>query len=504
MGQQGGAGGAGASSLRSGSPAPAEPECIAAFERKMKQHREQQLSAQQEQESRAVSGLGRLFVAVAVLLPSLSYMAATYCLDHGPMPLVLPNELELKVLTQSEATEASPDIKKAAGEVAWTGASKKESHWTGKTIAPSGQVLARVLMNMPELVHDNRVVELGSGCGVVGLTGGVLGARETYLTDQVTFMAKSNLDLLLDDMHMGARSSLWNVRVRTLQWGDARTINSLEPPFDLVLGSDILYRASDHDLLAATVERLSNPSTVVLVATPAIGDPHGDGYERCLDGIDGTITCSDGAPFFDTMKKLGFVVEEITSQPAVQKALVDSAPVPSMARDMLEKFTRRATPLDVRVMRMQLLPPEQRLASRSLRVVSVQGKLELRQASKANSQRPPPPSTSHVDSKITCADDPCYNGACITIYGRSVAKLPFKCECTNGWEGDLCDRDTDECASAPCRNGGHCFDSLSDGTNQRYGLQDAVYGIAHGEYRCACGDGYVGANCDTEDEAQEI
>eukprot|EP01043_Picozoa_sp_COSAG02_P007534 COSAG02_NODE_227_length_28153_cov_11.662294_6_plen_505_part_00 len=503
--------------LRTGQAA--NPEYVAAFEREMKRRREQQQHVGRHVEeaqlaSRVVSAAGRLIVAVAVLLPALSYTVALHSVEHGLPSLIMPNGIELKIITESEAAEASLEIKKAADAIAWAGASKKESHWTGKSIAPSGQVLARVLMNMSELVHDNRVVELGSGCAMAGLAAGTLAARETYLTDQVAFMAKANLDQLLDDGHVDARSSLWNVRVKRLQWGDAKTIKDLQPPFRLVLGSDLLYRASDHDLLAGTVESLSDPSTVVLFATPAVGDPYGEGYERCLDGIDGTVTCSDGAAFFDKMRKLGFAVEDITLTPAVQAALLASSPPPSIARDMLEKFSRHAAPLDVRVVKMQQLPPDQRQAARSLRVVSVAGKLELRAASRASSttvptrsdsQPPPPQPAVSVDNIVTCANNPCHNSAtCTSVHRPGVEAPGFRCACTDGWEGNLCDLDVDECASAPCLNGGHCFDSLSDGANRRYGLRSAVYHLGQGEYTCECGDGYVGANCDIEDEAWEM
>ena len=30
------------------------------------------------------------------------------------------------------------------------------------------------------------------------------------------------------------------------------------------------------------------------------------------------------------------------------------------------------------------------------------------------------------------------------------------CHCEDGWEGELCTEDIDECASAPCQNKGEC------------------------------------------------
>ena len=44
--------------------------------------------------------------------------------------------------------------------------------------------------------------------------------------------------------------------------------NYTEPPFDLVLGSDIMYNATHHGVLADTIAGLAGPGTVVLWATP--------------------------------------------------------------------------------------------------------------------------------------------------------------------------------------------------------------------------------------------
>ena len=65
---------------------------------------------------------------------------------------------------------------------------------TGGNIWESSEVLARLLCARPaDYWQDKRVVELGTGCGLVGLTALALGAVEVTLTDQVLFMARANL-----------------------------------------------------------------------------------------------------------------------------------------------------------------------------------------------------------------------------------------------------------------------------------------------------------------------
>jgi YVTN family beta-propeller protein len=55
----------------------------------------------------------------------------------------------------------------------------------------------------------------------------------------------------------------------------------------------------------------------------------------------------------------------------------------------------------------------------------------------------------------------------------------FSCACAAGYEGATCETDIDECASAPCLNGGECTDEVNG-------------------FSCACAAGYEGATCETD------
>lgn len=72
-----------------------------------------------------------------------------------------------------------------------------------------------------------------------------------------------------------------------------------------------------------------------------------------------------------------------------------------------------------------------------------------------------------------CDSKPCgNNGVCQDQFNE------FNCSCIPGWEGELCDRETDECSSAPCAYGS-CEDLKAD-------------------YRCHCEPGYKGKDCREE------
>jgi len=78
-----------------------------------------------------------------------------------------------------------------------------------------------------------------------------------------------------------------------------------------------------------------------------------------------------------------------------------------------------------------------------------------------------------------CSPNPCENdGVCSE--GENGDAL---CTCEEGWTGDSCDTDFDECHSEPCLNGGQCDDQRT-----------------FGSYSCACPQRYGGQNCDIERE----
>ena len=60
--------------------------------------------------------------------------------------------------------------------------------------------------------------------------------------------------------------------------------------------------------------------------------------------------------------------------------------------------------------------------------------------------------------------------------------LESKCMCADGWMGDQCEQNVNECViRSPCVNGGVCLDSP-------------------GSYRCLCGPYWTGNNCQLDVE----
>ena len=67
---------------------------------------------------------------------------------------------------------------------------------------------------------------------------------------------------------------------------------------------------------------------------------------------------------------------------------------------------------------------------------------------------------NHCELNIDdCKSNPCQNDAtCID----GIAN--YTCSCADGFEGDTCEIDIDDCLSNPCQNDGTCIDGIANYT----------------------------------------
>jgi predicted nicotinamide N-methyase len=133
-----------------------------------------------------------------------------------------------------------------------------ESGHCGTSVWEAGIALSEHIQSHPSLVNGKRILELGSGTGIVGLAAFQSGASHVLLTDipQIIPLLQQNASrVTLETQH---------VNVRVLDWYhfDPNDI----PPVDIILGADIVYCLEASQALIQVLHQLSNYSTKIIIA----------------------------------------------------------------------------------------------------------------------------------------------------------------------------------------------------------------------------------------------
>merc|ERR1719247_1623646 len=131
---------------------------------------------------------------------------------------------------------------------------------SGARVWPSGEALARVLEG--QSLIGKRVVELGAGTGVAGLAAARQGA-DVVVTDLPEMIPLLSANIRANSLSARAQAM-------PLHWGDAYDVEAAleHGPFDMVIGTDILYAPERFDLLLDTIVALTAPGAVVALAYP--------------------------------------------------------------------------------------------------------------------------------------------------------------------------------------------------------------------------------------------
>ncbi|EKX44994.1 hypothetical protein GUITHDRAFT_109040 [Guillardia theta CCMP2712] len=118
-----------------------------------------------------------------------------------------------------------------------------------------------------ESFRGRRVLELGAGCGFVGLAAASLGAIVT-LTDRSDHLENlsKNADL---------NTSMENVvDVAALDWDDREAARRFSEPFDWILASDVVYEQDSHSSLRDLLHSLVGHETIVLISYESRTEKH--------------------------------------------------------------------------------------------------------------------------------------------------------------------------------------------------------------------------------------
>jgi predicted nicotinamide N-methyase len=127
---------------------------------------------------------------------------------------------------------------------------------------PAAVALARVLVTPPAVsaappsLGGLRAVELGCGLGLPSIVAARLGAKvlavDFHPANETLFRRNAELNGIADAEYL------------TADWGALPDL----PPFDLVLGSDLLYERRNLDSLVAAAVRLCAPGARILLSDP--------------------------------------------------------------------------------------------------------------------------------------------------------------------------------------------------------------------------------------------
>lgn len=120
----------------------------------------------------------------------------------------------------------------------------------------------------PSKLKGKRVIELGAGCGVAGFGMAMLGCN-VITTDQIEVLPllKRNVEwntLRISQMNTGS-DLLGSIQVVELDWGNKDHIKAVAPPFDYIIGTDVVYAEHLLEPLLQTIFALSGPKTTILL-----------------------------------------------------------------------------------------------------------------------------------------------------------------------------------------------------------------------------------------------
>ncbi|KAI4333913.1 hypothetical protein L6164_018664 [Bauhinia variegata] len=108
--------------------------------------------------------------------------------------------------------------------------------------------------------RGKRAVELGTGCGVAGMGLFLLGLTDLVLTDIAPVMPALKRNLKMNKRVLGK-----NLKYSILYWNNLDQIRALNPPFDFVIATDVVYIEESVGQLVSAMETLLADNGVVLL-----------------------------------------------------------------------------------------------------------------------------------------------------------------------------------------------------------------------------------------------
>ena len=119
-------------------------------------------------------------------------------------------------------------------------------------------VLGRYLEKIAAQLQKKNVIELGAGTGFAGIVASLLGGNVTITDRKMALnVTRMNVERNLDEQQN-------SVAIKELEWG--QNVSSFSPPFDFVLGADIVYIEDTFKDLLKTLQDLCDENSIVLLS----------------------------------------------------------------------------------------------------------------------------------------------------------------------------------------------------------------------------------------------
>eukprot|EP00578_Thalassiosira_sp_NH16_P022951 CAMPEP_0181083542 /NCGR_PEP_ID=MMETSP1071-20121207/4212_1 /TAXON_ID=35127 /ORGANISM="Thalassiosira sp., Strain NH16" /LENGTH=247 /DNA_ID=CAMNT_0023165205 /DNA_START=81 /DNA_END=824 /DNA_ORIENTATION=+ len=174
---------------------------------------------------------------------------------------------------------------------------------TGLNVWDGSLLLARYLEKRPDLVMGKTVLELGSGCGLVGIASAILGAKEVTMTDLNYALPLMQENVDRNELSWKGESFLCQrIECKECDWFQPPPVselcgNSNRP--DVILAADCVWLASLILPLLQTLKKYTtNASTKVIITYQQRGrEAHEEFWEGVHDMFDVVVV--------DTEKRAG-------------------------------------------------------------------------------------------------------------------------------------------------------------------------------------------------------
>mmetsp|Transcript_30126 Transcript_30126/g.54501 ORF Transcript_30126/g.54501 Transcript_30126/m.54501 type:complete len:266 (-) Transcript_30126:110-907(-) len=142
---------------------------------------------------------------------------------------------------------------------------------TGLKLWPTAsQPMLAVLGKRYKDTQPLQILELGSGCGLLGIGLAAMGHTIVMTDADVDFSGdtttSSTLKWLQSNVDLNFNVIGERVTVKPLLWGDEKDMKKILQDFDLIVGSELLYsNEKSFPALIETMSRFAGPSTSVLL-----------------------------------------------------------------------------------------------------------------------------------------------------------------------------------------------------------------------------------------------